>query len=47
MYVNISELPWSLTMIDVPKKNTANRSLKGVGKGVYNKFCLSRSRIER
>ncbi len=41
MYVQSSELPWSLTMIDVPKINANDRSLKGVGKSVYNKYCLS------
>jgi quinoprotein glucose dehydrogenase len=41
MYVNTSELPWILTMIDVPKNNIADQSLKGIGKSVYNKNCLS------
>lgn len=41
LYVNSSELPWSLTMIDVPKNAGNNRSLKAAGHGVYNKYCLS------
>jgi len=41
MYVNSSELPWALTMINVPKKDIADQSLKGVGKAVYNQYCLS------
>jgi quinoprotein glucose dehydrogenase len=41
LYVNSTELPWSLTMIDVPKKNEGDRSLKGVGHSIYNKYCMS------
>jgi quinoprotein glucose dehydrogenase len=41
LYIQSSELPWSLTMIDVPKINNNDRSLKGMGKSVYNKYCLS------
>jgi quinoprotein glucose dehydrogenase len=41
MYVNSSELPWILTMVDVPKNDIADHSLKGIGKSVYNKNCLS------
>jgi quinoprotein glucose dehydrogenase len=40
LYINSSELPWALTMIDVPKKTT-DRSLKGIGHDVYGKYCLS------
>jgi quinoprotein glucose dehydrogenase len=40
LYVNSSELPWSLTMIDVPAKNE-DISIKGVGKTVYGKYCIS------
>ena len=39
LYVNSSELPWILTMIDVPQRN--DRTLKGMGASVYNKYCLS------
>ncbi|SDF09841.1 outer membrane protein assembly factor BamB family protein [Chitinophaga filiformis] len=37
LYVNSTELPWSLTMIDVPKagKNEA------AGHNTYNKYCIS------
>ncbi|MBE7169461.1 MAG: PQQ-binding-like beta-propeller repeat protein [Williamsia sp.] len=41
LYVNSSELPWGLTMIDVPEKGAGDGSLKGIGKGVYNRYCLS------
>jgi quinoprotein glucose dehydrogenase len=41
MYVNCSEMAWILTMIDVPKENNADVSLKGIGKTVYNKYCMS------
>jgi len=40
LYVNSSELPWSLTMIDVPK-NQNDHSLKGLGKSVYGNYCMS------
>jgi len=41
MYVNSSELPWSLTMIDVPSKNLSSNSFKSIGQSVYGKYCLS------
>lgn len=41
MYVNSSEMAWILTMIDVPKENNTDVSLKGIGKTVYNKYCMS------
>lgn len=40
LYVNSSEMPWILTMIDVPGKNN-DLSLKGIGQGVYGKYCIS------
>lgn len=40
LYVNSSELPWSLTMIDVPKNNN-DKSLRGIGLSVYNKYCIA------
>ncbi|MGZ8558855.1 MAG: outer membrane protein assembly factor BamB family protein [Chitinophagaceae bacterium] len=40
LYVNSSELPWALTMIDVPAKSN-DFSLKGIGKSAYGKYCLS------
>lgn len=39
MYVNSSEMPWSLTMIDVPKSK--NNTVSDVGKKVYNQYCIS------
>lgn len=41
MYINCSELPWSLTMIDVPGRNGKDRSLKGIGQSLYGKYCLT------
>lgn len=40
MYINNTELPWAQVMIDVPK-NTGDNSLRGIGQGVYGKYCLS------
>ena len=41
LYVNSTELPWSLTMIDIPENNEAGNSLKGAGSGIYAKYCLA------
>jgi quinoprotein glucose dehydrogenase len=40
MYINCTELPWALTMIDVPKNNN-DQSLTGIGHGIYNKYCIT------
>ncbi len=40
LYVNSSELPWSLTMIDVPKKES-NGSLLAQGEAVYTMYCMA------
>jgi quinoprotein glucose dehydrogenase len=40
MYVNSSELPWSLTMVDVPKEGD-DHSMKGIGQGLYGKYCVT------
>lgn len=40
LYVNSSELPWSLTMIDMPAK-TEDASPKNLGKAVYGKYCVA------
>ena len=40
LYVNSSEMPWALTMIDVPKNNN-DHSVKALGQGVYNRYCIS------
>jgi quinoprotein glucose dehydrogenase len=47
LYVNSSELPWILTMIDVPRKDNEDHSLKGIGKTVYGTYCVSCHGIER
>ena len=41
LYVNASEIPWALTMIDVPKTDANDQSLKGVGHGIYNTYCIA------
>ncbi|WP_347157542.1 PQQ-binding-like beta-propeller repeat protein [Pontibacter chitinilyticus] len=41
LYVNSSEVPWALTMIDVPKENTAEPTLQSAGKVVYNSYCIA------
>lgn len=40
LYVNSSELPWSLTIIDIPGKRNA-ASLKGRGEAVYGTYCVA------
>ncbi|MEO5890817.1 MAG: PQQ-binding-like beta-propeller repeat protein [Ferruginibacter sp.] len=39
LYVNSSELPWALTMVDVANNN--EHSLKTIGQNVYGKYCIS------
>ncbi len=41
LYVNSNEMPWALTMIDVPKDNGNDHSLRAQGSGVYNRYCIS------
>jgi len=41
LYVNCTELPWSLTMIDVPISDKNDRSIKDAGMVVYNRYCIS------
>ena len=41
LYVNSSEMPWALTMIDIPKTNANDKSISGIGQGVYIKYCLA------
>ena len=41
LYVNASEIPWALTMIDVPKTDAKDQSLKGIGHGIYNTYCIA------
>ncbi len=40
MYINSSELPWALTMINIPGKG-GDTSLKGMGEAVYGKYCVA------
>jgi len=46
MYVNSSELPWALTMVDIDK-NKEDKSMKGIGKSVYGTYCVSCHGAER
>jgi len=39
LYVNSTELPWSLSMVDIVKGN--DKSLKGIGQTVYGKYCMA------
>lgn len=39
LYINSSEQPWSLTMIDKPA-SLENTSLKAIGKNIYQKNCI-------
>lgn len=40
LYVNSSEMPWAMTMIEAPV-NVNDNTLKGIGQGVYSKYCLA------
>jgi quinoprotein glucose dehydrogenase len=39
MYINSSELPWALTMINVPGKG--DNSLNGMGEAIYGRYCVA------
>ncbi|MEJ7589454.1 MAG: PQQ-binding-like beta-propeller repeat protein [Ferruginibacter sp.] len=39
LYVNSSEMPWSLTMVDVAEGD--EKSVRGIGKNVYGRYCGS------
>jgi quinoprotein glucose dehydrogenase len=41
IYINNSEMPWSMTMVDAPIKNTSDGSVNASGKYVYQKYCSS------
>lgn len=40
LYVNANEMPWILQMIDVPKPKV-QQSLRGAGRAVYAKYCIT------
>jgi quinoprotein glucose dehydrogenase len=40
LYINSSELPWALTIINIPGKGN-DTSLKGMGEAVYGKYCVA------
>ena len=41
MYVNSSELPWSLTMVDAPAIKPTLNTLHSLGQSLYGKYCQS------
>lgn len=41
LYVNSSELPWSLRMVEIPKYASGSKTIKEVGKVVYGKYCMA------
>lgn len=41
LYVNSTELPWAMVMIDVPKSTAGDHSINAVGKAVYNTYCIA------
>ncbi|MFC4221298.1 PQQ-binding-like beta-propeller repeat protein [Flagellimonas marina] len=45
LYVNSSELPWAMVMVDVPKEESESVS-KPVGRYVYDKYCLACHGVE-
>lgn len=47
LYVNSSELPWSLTMVNKPEVNLAGASASVIGENVYNKYCASCHGMDR
>jgi len=40
LYINSSELPWALTIINIPGKGN-DTSLKGMGEAVYGRYCVA------
>lgn len=41
LYVNSSEMPWALTMIDVLGPDGNDDSPRGIGKALYSRYCVS------
>ncbi|MGI4886831.1 MAG: PQQ-binding-like beta-propeller repeat protein [Janthinobacterium lividum] len=41
LYVNSTELPWAMTMVDVPRQAAGDHSLAGLGRAVYGKYCIA------
>lgn len=39
LYVNSSELPWAMVMVDVPKEPKAKQGSTSPGSGVYARYC--------
>lgn len=40
LYVNSSEIPFSMTMIEAPKDQSTGGTMKEIGQRVYNKNCI-------
>lgn len=41
LYVNSTELPWAMTMMEVPNTFRRESGLKALGRGTYNRYCIS------
>jgi quinoprotein glucose dehydrogenase len=41
LYVNSSEVPWSMVMVDVPRKTAMDGSMKSSGRLVYDTHCFA------
>lgn len=41
LYVNSTELPWAMTMVDIPKMFRREEGLKAFGHGMYIRYCIS------
>jgi quinoprotein glucose dehydrogenase len=41
MYVNSSEMPWAQVMIEVPKADSNDHSLAGIGHAIFNQHCIT------
>lgn len=46
LYVNSTELPWALHMVDVPGRSASNASTD-IGQDVYNRSCLACHGVDR
>jgi len=46
LYINSSELPWALTIINIPGKGN-DTSMKGMGEAVYGKYCVACHGVNR
>ena len=45
LYVNSSELPWAMVMVDVPKDSNEEGQSKSVGSRTYDRYCAACHRM--